>query len=343
MIIADAGVAWKGRLMISDRAHLLFGFHQTIDGSQEISLGKDSIGTTKKGIGPCYASKATRNGIRVGELLNWNSFLAKYEKLLTSLQKQYGFQYDSTNELAELKVLSDKLKPMIADTAFLINSELNKGKTLLAEGANAALLDLDHGTYPFVTSSATAAGGVVTGLGIAPFKIESTIGVVKAYTTRVGAGPFPTELENQIGERLRAVGHEFGTTTGRPRRCGWLDIPVVQYSNMLNGYTSLNITKLDVMSGLDEIKIGVSYSLDGKVLDKGFMPSLLEDYGRVTVNYESLKGWKNDISRARTFEDLPNNAQIYLNRIEELTGLPISWIGVGPGRLDMATKGFRAH
>lgn len=202
-------------------------------------------------------------------------------------------------------------------------------------------MDIDHGTYPYVTSSATSAGGICTGLGIAPGKVENSVGVVKAYTTRVGSGPFPTELFDTVGEEMRKVGHEFGTTTGRPRRCGWLDIPVVQYSHMLNGYGSINITKLDVLSGLDEIKMGVSYSLDGKLLPKGFMPSLLEDFGRVKVNFETFKGWKSDISKCRTFEELPPNAQVYIKRIEQLVGVPVSWIGVGPGRDDMATKGFK--
>jgi adenylosuccinate synthase len=231
---------------------------------------------------------------------------------------------------------------MVTDTAFMLNNALAQGKSVLAEGANAALLDIDHGTYPFVTSSATAAGGIATGLGIAPNKIACSVGVVKAYTTRVGSGPFPTELLDSIGQKMRDVGHEYGTTTGRPRRCGWLDIPVVQYSHMLNNYSSLNITKLDVLSDLDELQIGVAYTLHGKRLQPGMMPSVLEDLAEVKVEYETMKGWKCDISKARSFAELPANAQAYLKRVEQLCGVPVSWVGVGAGRLDMATNGFKA-
>jgi len=210
----------------------------------------------------------------------------------------------------------------------------------LAEGANAALLDLDFGTYPYVTSSSTTAGGICTGLGIPPGKIDTLIGVVKAYTTRVGGGPFPTELTDDIGEQLRKGGVEFGTTTGRPRRCGWMDIPIIQYSHALNHYNSINITKLDVLSKLSEIKIGVAYKLNGNVLPAGMMPSTLRELAAVEVIYETLPGWQSDISKIKKFEDLPTNAKAYLNRIEKLSGIPISWVGVGAGRLDMATKGF---
>lgn len=223
------GIDWQGRLKVSDRAHLLFDFHQTIDGLQEVSKGKDSIGTTRKGIGPCYASKMARTGIRVGELMHdWDAFAAKYKRLLETLQKQYGFEHNGAEELERYRAYRDRLKPMVMDTAFMLNNALAQGKSVLAEGANAALLDIDHGTYPFVTSSATAAGGIATGLGIAPNKVSCTVGVVKAYTTRVGSGPFPTELNDAIGQKMRDVGREYGTTTGRPRRCGWMDVPVVQ-------------------------------------------------------------------------------------------------------------------
>lgn len=341
--LADGGIDWKGRLKISDRAHLLFDFHQTIDGLQENRLGKSNIGTTKRGIGPCYSSKTTRNGIRVGELMyNWESFEAKYNNLVDVLSKQYGFEHDKAEELARFKQYRELLKGMVTDTAYLINSSLAQGKTVLAEGANAALLDVDHGTYPYVTSSATAAGGICTGLGVAPSKVLANVGVVKAYTTRVGSGPFPTELNDAVGEQMRKTGGEFGTTTGRPRRCGWLDIPVVQYSHMLNNYSSLNITKLDVLSDLDEIKIGVAYLLNGERLPPGLMPSQLEDLGKVKVEYETFKGWKSDISKCRKFEELPSNAQAFLKRVEQLVGIPVSWVGVGAARDAMATKGFNA-
>lgn len=261
---------------------------------------------------------------------------------MATLQRQYGFEYDPTSELAALKSLLPKLKPMVTDTAFFINDRLGSGKTLLAEGANAALLDIDHGTYPFVTSSSTSAGGIYTGLGVAPSLITGSIGVVKAYTTRVGSGPFPSELTDEVGERLRKIGGEFGTTTGRPRRCGWLDIPVVQYSHMLNNYTSINITKLDVLTGLNTIKMVVAYTLDGVTLKPGQMPGLLEDLARVKPVFETFAGWQDDISKVREFEKLPLTAQKYLKRVEELIGVKITWVGVGPGRVDMATQGFHA-
>jgi len=340
----DAGVKWNdGRLKISDRAHLLFDAHMAIDGAQEAALKDQAVGTTKRGIGPCYASKSTRNGVRVGELLHWDSFKAKHRALIESLQALYKFDYDIAAEQAKYEKFRDFLKPMIVDSAHLLNSMHAQGKTILAEGANAALLDVDHGTYPFVTSSATAAGGICTGLGLAPTKVESAIGVVKAYTTRVGSGPFPTELLDDMGSKIREKGGEYGTTTGRPRRCGWLDIPVVQYSHMLNNYTSLNITKLDVLSDLDEIRIGVSYTLDGKTLPAGLMPGHLNDLARVKVQYETLKGWKTDITKVTEFKALPAQAQAYLKRVEQLTGLPVSWVGVGAGRKSMVPQGFAAQ
>ena len=208
---------------------------------------------------------------------------------------------------------------------------------MLAEGANAALLDLDHGTYPFVTSSSTTAGGVCTGLGVAPRAVSGVVGVVKAYTTRVGSGPFPTELHDATGERLRRVGGEFGTTTGRPRRCGWLDLPVVHYSHALNAFDSLNITKLDVLTGLPSLKLATAYTLNGRALPAGFMPSTLHELSEVQPTYEELPGWSEDISACRNIDELPQNAQRYLRRIEQLTGIPVSWVGVGAGREDMAT------
>jgi len=339
----DAGVKWNdGRLKISDRAHLLFDAHMLIDGLQEGKL-KDPVGTTKRGIGPCYSSKATRNGVRVGDLLHWDTFKEKHRILIQSLQSLYKFDYNIDEEQSRYEKFRDDLKPMIVDSAHLLNALHAQGKTILAEGANAALLDVDHGTYPFVTSSATAAGGICTGLGLAPTKIDSSIGVVKAYTTRVGSGPFPTELKDAMGDRIRETGGEYGTTTGRPRRCGWLDIPVVQYSHMLNNYTSINITKLDVLSDLDEIKIGVSYLLDGKTLPAGFMPSHLNDFSRVQVRYETMKGWKSDISKITDFKLLPKEAKEYIKRVEQLTGLTVSWIGVGAGRKSMVPQGFAAQ
>lgn len=344
----DAGITdTTPRLRISDRAALLFDFHTVIDGMQEKGLKADSIGTTKRGIGPCYASKITRNGLRVADLAgptaDWDQFTRKYNTLLSALQSQFGFEgYNAKEELDRLKQYRDVIKPMVVDGVQFLNEALRSGKTVLAEGANAALLDIDHGTYPYVTSSSTTAGGICTGLGLPPSRVQTIIGVVKAYTTRVGSGPFPTELNDAIGEGLRARGGEFGTTTGRPRRCGWLDVPVVQYSHALNGYASLNITKLDVLSDLAEIKIGVAYKLRGKVLPPGLMPAALHDLAAVEVVYESMPGWRSDISKVKKFDALPAAAKNYLRRVEVLTGIPISWVGVGAGRLEMATQGFDA-
>jgi len=229
------------------------------------------------------------------------------------------------------------LKPQICDNVLWMKKALAGGKNVLIEGANAALLDIDFGTYPYVTSSNTCIGAVNTGLGIPPREIEVCVGVVKAYCTRVGKGPFPTEQQNDVGEHLGTVGHEFGTTTGRARRCGWLDIPMLHFSNALNGYTSMNITKLDVMTGLNPLKIGVSYKdrRTGRILEDGEFPDNLEDLAAVDVVYEEMEGWSEDIAKCRKVDELPKQAIAYMRRIEELVRLPVSWIGVGPDRDDM--------
>jgi len=336
----DAGMDTKGRLLISDRSTMLFDAHKLIDASNEKGLGDESIGTTKKGIGPAYATKASRNGLRAGDILEWDLFKRKHRQLIESLQRQYGFEYDIQGEQDKYDSYRPLITDMITDTNFFLYHALKDGKSVLVEGANAAMLDLDLGTFPYVTSSNTTAGGISTGLGIPPRAVQNIMGVVKAYTTRVGSGPFPTELHDSIGENLRKNGGEFGTTTGRPRRCGWLDIPVLQYSHAINGYASLNITKLDVLSDLKEIKIGVSYTLDGKPLPPARMPASLSEYSRVQVEWETMPGWQCDISKVKTYEELPAQARAYIERIEQLVGVPVSWIGVGPGREDMITKGF---
>jgi len=341
--LKDAGVDYDGRLLISDRAQLLFEAHKILDGRQEDALGGAGIGTTRKGIGPCYSTKATRSGVRVGDLANWDVFKRRHHDLIVALQKQHQFDYDIREEQQRIKSYYEQIKPMIVDSVSYLNTALKQGKTILAEGANAALLDIEFGTYPYVTSSHTTAGGVCTGLGIPPGKIDTVIGVVKAYTTRVGSGPFPSELIDSVGERLRALGHEFGTTTGRPRRCGWLDIPVLQYSHAINHYQSLNVTKLDVLSEFPQIKIGVAYKVAGKRLPPGLMPSTLAELEKVELEYETVPGWQSDISKCKTFDELPAAAKNYLKRIEELVGVPVSWVGVGAGRHSMATKGFEAQ
>lgn len=337
-------VDYEGRLKISNRAHILFDFHRLIDGAQESHRGKDKIGTTKRGIGPCYSSKMNRNGVRMGTLMEeWDVFVSKYNSLFEYSKARFPDvlnDFDHKAELESFKEYKRILSPMVEDTIYTVNQMITKGKRILAEGANAALLDIDYGTYPAVTSSSTTIGGVSTGLGIAPSRIDCAIGVVKAYTTRVGKGPFPTELEegDKWGDHMCKVGHEFGTTTGRRRRCGWLDIPLVQYSTMINSYTSLNITKLDILNHIPEILIGTTYVVDGKKLPPGMMPSTLENLKKVEVIYEKLPGWDVDISLCKKYSELPKNAKKYIQRIEELVQCPVSWIGVGPGRHQMLEK-----
>ena len=287
--LLTTGLNCDGRLFISDRAHLVFDFHQVVDGLKEVELGGSSIGTTKKGIGPAYSSKASRSGLRVHHLYDDELFATKFRKLVEGRFKRYGhFEYDTEGEIARYKVrlsgagsmsscvlidcnsypqaFAERLRPHIVDGVTFIHTALASNRKVLVEGANALMLDLDFGTYPFVTSSSTSIGGVCTGLGIPPTAIGEVIGVAKAYTTRVGGGPFPTELTEEIGKHMQEVGAEYGVTTGRRRRCGWLDLVVLRYSCLINGYTTLNLTKLDVLDQLDELKIATSYHNDGKEL-----------------------------------------------------------------------------
>ncbi|KAJ3077158.1 phosphoribosylaminoimidazole carboxylase ade2 [Podochytrium sp. JEL0797] len=324
------------RLKLSDRAHLVFDFHQVCDGLNEGELGRGSLGTTKKGIGPTYSSKASRSGVRIHHLFHWEEFVTLYKKCLDGMQKRYKFEYDAEEELARYKDLVERVRPYVVDTIPYVRKAIDDKKNVLVEGANAIMLDLDFGTYPYVTSSSTGIGGVCTGLGIPPKKIGSVYGVVKAYTTRVGAGPFPTEQLNSVGEHLQTVGREFGVTTGRKRRCGWLDVVVLKYSHALNDYTSLNLTKLDILDGLPELKIGVAYVYKGvRYTD---FPSDLTKLAESTVEYETMPGWMSDISKVRKYADLPENCRKYVERIEELLGVPVEWIGVGPGRDAMVQK-----
>jgi adenylosuccinate synthase len=326
------------RLYISSRAHVLLDSHQKIDGMLEAEKDGKAIGTTKRGIGPCYASKATRNGIRFADLLNEDTLREKIYELIKHQKLHYAsalVDTDINKEVAKYVRFGKLLRNQIIDGVSFLHAEIDLNKKILVEGANASLLDIDFGTYPFVTSSSTAIGGVCTGLGVPPNKIDCTIGVVKAYTTRVGNGSFPTELDCSVGDHLRKSGHEFGTTTGRPRRCGWLDVPMVRYSHRLNGYDSLNLTKLDVMTGLPKIKICTHYRIGDRVLADGYMPASVEQLKDVEPVYLELPGWSEDISKCTSFEDLPPNAKRYVMKIEQLTGVPVSWIGVGPDRESM--------
>jgi len=330
----------KDRIKLSDRAHIVFDFHQEVDGLMESKRGRNKIGTTKKGIGPAYSSKIQRNGLRVGDLADWETFEKRFRALAKHHTDSYeGLEIDVEAELKYYKSIKDRVLGMTIDTIQFTNDAFNSGKKILVEGANATMLDIDFGTYPYVTSSNPSIGSVLTGLGVSPNKLRGIYGTVKAYCTRVGEGPFPTELPTAdgIGWHLSTVGAEFGTTTGRPRRCGWLDINQMKFSTLINGFTALNLTKLDVLTGLDEIKIGKGYKYAGKEVST--MPSNLRILQDIEVEYEVLPGWKEDISGARTFEDLPENAKAYVLRVQELLGVPIRWIGVGPNRLDVIDRG----
>jgi len=340
--LATHGIEYKGRVFLSDRAHLVFDFHQDVDGKTEDRLGRHKIGTTKKGIGPAYSSKIQRNGIRVGDLHNFEYFERRFRELADHNMRSYpGLVIDIDEQLKYYKGIAPRVKEITADTISLTNQQFEEGKKILVEGANAAMLDIDFGTYPFVTSSNPSIGSVMTGLGVSPRKLRGIYGTVKAYCTRVGQGPFPTELpitaKGEPGMHLSQVGAEYGTTTGRARRCGWLDIPQLKYSAMINGYTAVNLTKIDVFTGLEQVKIGKAYKYKGKYMS--YMPASLDILGKVEVEYETLPGWTEDISQCRTFEDLPLNCQRYILRVQELMGIPIRWIGVGPNRLDVIDRG----
>ncbi|XP_018785685.1 PREDICTED: adenylosuccinate synthetase [Bactrocera latifrons] len=321
------------RLIISDRAHLVFDFHQLVDGMQEAEKGGKSLGTTKKGIGPAYSSKATRNGIRVGELLgDFNLFTDKFKSIVaTHLRLFPSINIDVEAELSRYKEYAEKIRPYVKDTICFLHTALRQGKKILVEGANAAMLDIDFGTYPYVTSSNCSIGGVLTGLGLPPQTIGDVIGVVKAYTTRVGDGPFPTEQINEIGELLQTKGGEIGVTTKRKRRCGWLDIPLLKYTSLVNGYTSICLTKLDILDTLPEIKVAVAYKrANGETLDH--FPGTIAELGEIVVEYATLPGWQQSTENIRNFKELPENAQKYVRFLESELSVPVQWVGVGKGR-----------
>jgi len=323
------------KLRISANAHVITTYHRTLDKVTERFLGKRQIGTTGRGIGPTYADKINRVGIRIQDIFDEGILRQKVEGALDMknhlLVKIYNRRAITVDEIVdELLSYADRLRPLVCDTSLLLHEALSNGKTVLFEGGQATMLDVDHGTYPFVTSSNSTAGGASTGSGIGPNQISRVIGIVKAYTTRVGSGPFPTELDNDEGERLRQAGAEFGTTTGRPRRCGWYDAPIARYSARINGITDFVLTKLDVLTGLTEIPVCVAYEVDGVRFDE--MPVNQSDFHHATPIYESFPGWTEDISSARTFAELPANAQNYVHAIENISGARFSAIGVGPAR-----------
>ncbi|WP_298228717.1 adenylosuccinate synthase [Gryllotalpicola sp.] len=323
------------KLVISSNAHLIAPYHRTIDKVTERFLGKRQIGTTGRGIGPAYADKINRVGLRVQDLFDENILRQKVEGSLFQknqlLVKVYNRRAITVDEIvAELLGYAERLRPLVTDTSLLLNRALDAGKHVLFEGGQATMLDVDHGTYPFVTSSSATAGGAVTGGGIGPGRIERVIAIVKAYTTRVGAGPFPTELFDEWGDFLVDNGQEFGTTTGRRRRTGWYDAPVARYASRINGVTDFVLTKLDVLTGIERIPVCVAYDVDGVRFDE--MPASQSDFHHAKPIYQEFPGWTEDISAARTFDELPRNAQDYVLALERLSGARISAIGVGPAR-----------
>ncbi len=322
-------------LVVSANAHVLASYHATIDKVTERFLGNAKLGTTGRGIGPTYADKINRIGIRIADLFDEELLRQKVEaslevknQLLAKVYNRRALSIDAVVE--ELLSYVERLRPMVADTSLLLNRALDDGQTVLFEGAQATMLDVDHGTYPFVTSSNPIAGGVCTGAGVGPTRIDRVIGVIKAYTTRVGSGPFPTELFDADGEKLWKVGGEVGVSTGRNRRCGWYDAVVARYSSRVNGLTDLFLTKLDVLSSWERVPVCVAYDVDGVRHDE--MPMTQSEFARAKPIYESFPGWWEDISGCREFDDLPANAQAYVRALEQMSGTRIWGVGVGPGR-----------
>ena len=323
------------KLQVSASAHVIADYNRSLDKVTERFLGSSKIGTTGRGIGPTYADKMNRLGIRVQDVFDEKILRQKVEGALELknqiLTKVYNRRAVDVDEIVdELLSYVDRLRPMVSDTPLLLHDALVAGKTVLLEAGQATLLDVDHGTYPFVTSSSATAGGACTGSGIPPTRIDRVIGIVKAYTTRVGEGPFPTELHDDAGEYLRKTGLEYGTTTGRPRRCGWFDAVIARYAARINGVTDFVLTKLDVLTGLEKVPVCVAYDVAGVRHDE--MPLSQSDFHHAVPIYEELPGWTDDISAARTFEDLPKNAQAYVTAVEKMSGARISAIGVGPDR-----------
>ena len=331
--LIEADVDFEGRFFVSKRAHVVLPLYPILDRAREAAMGKSQIGTTARGIGPAYENKITRFGVRMGDLMtsNWEGRVEAQVDRLGREISALGGEVPTTQEVvSRCRGWVDRLRPLMADTESLLNDWIGEGKNLLFEGAQGALLDIDHGTFPYVTSSSPTAGGACTGSGVPPTKIDGVIGVLKAYTTRVGGGPFATELLDATGEQLRDRGNEFGTTTGRPRRCGWLDLVAAGHSRMLSGVDSVALTKLDVLDELEEIKVCVGYQLDGEVV-KAF-PSSLDVLERAEPVYESLPGWQQNTVGSLEFSDLPAAAQDYISYIEEQLGAGVGIVSTGPRR-----------
>lgn len=340
--LGEQGVPYAGRLLLSDRAHLLFQLHMVMDGAGETSRGKDQIGTTRRGIGPAYSAKTARSGLRVCDLLSGDTdaFVSRYNRLVDDAARRFPDDVDVDAMRADVQTYLDlvpRVREIVTDTVAYVNNAHAAGQRILLEGANATLLDVDFGTYPYVTSSNPSLGGMCTGLGLAPAKAsQCVVGVVKAYLTRVGAGPFPTELDGDIADFLREKGGEYGTTTGRPRRIGWLDVVALRYTVQINGFTELNVTKLDVLDECEEVKICVGYRVNGE--ETNAFPASAADVEACEPVYEAMPGWMADTSKCKSYGDLPAEARAYVERMEELSGCSVRWIGVGPGRDAMVWK-----
>lgn len=324
-----------GQLLISDRAHVIMPYHKIIDLGREEILGKAKIGTTGRGIGPAYEDKASRMGVRMGDLLRPDVLAPRVRSALE--EKNFLIEHrfkltplDPDQVIEQYLDYGKKLAPHVTDTTHVLHSRISEGNRVLFEGAQGTLLDIDHGTYPYVTSSNVVAGNVCCGSGVSPTKIENVWGVVKGYSTRVGQGGFPTELDDELGEEIRKIGGEYGATTGRPRRCGWLDLVVVNHSVRLNGLTGIALTKMDVLTGISPLKICTAYELDGQVIDR--VPAAIGDLDRLVPRYREVKGWDEPLDLCRSYDDLPKNARDYVETIEHLTGVPVTLISVGPSR-----------
>jgi adenylosuccinate synthase len=337
-LLESFGISMEGRLKISHKAHLIMPYHKLLDTLQESG---QKIGTTGRGIGPAYIDKYNRSGIRIVDLLDRSTLEAKLRQGIEQKNEWFRKYYDAPEldvekTVAEYLKFDEQIDTYVTDTAEFLNDAWKSGKSLLLEGAQGALLDIDHGTYPFVTSSSPTSGGACTGLGLPPTAITGVIGIVKAYCTRVGNGPFPSELNDETGERLREEGDEFGATTGRPRRCGWLDLFALRYSAMINGITEIVLTKLDVLNDFEELKVCTGYTLDGRPV-KHF-PSECSTLERVEPVYESFAGWKTSLAGCKSFDNLPDATKSYIEAIERFVGARVSHIGIGPGREEVIVR-----
>lgn len=343
--VAKGLKGWEKRLLISDRAHLVMDYHQALDAGIEDRRGKSAIGTTKKGIGPTYANKASRTGIRVGDLIhNFDGKDGFIDRLKAGAQVAMlnlpGLDVDIDREVRLYKEYAERIRPMVVDSVNWLTKKTRSDKKckILVEGANATMLDIDHGTYPFVTSSSCSIGGVCTGLGLPPCAIGDVYGVIKAYCTRVGGGPFPSEQLNEVGESLQKIGFEFGVTTGRPRRCGWLDLVQLRYSDHINHFTALAMTKLDVMDTFETVSVVTGYKNEAGQLIQDEYPGVISELAKVTPIFQSFPGWKSDTTKCKTWSDLPAAAQEYVNFCEDWLKIPIRWVGNGPNRESMILR-----